>query len=134
MVIGTLAHYHVHGLKVALLIGHRSWPERRWRASTVLGHDHLTDRLDAVALKEHVLGTAQADALSAEVDGLLGIAGVVGVGKDLQTANAVSPAHKAAKVTGNGRIGGGDGLAVNAAGGTIDGNASRPRGRSCRPG
>ena len=117
---GTLAHYHVHGLKVALLIGldlGQSGAARFYGA----GNDHLTDRLDAVALKEHVLGTAQANALSAEVNSVLGVTGVIGVGKDLQTANAVSPAHKAAKIAGNGRIGGGDGLAVNAAGGTIDG-------------
>ena len=45
--------------------------ERRLRASSsVVGQDHLAHRVDAVALEEHVLGAAQADALGAEGDGV----------------------------------------------------------------
>ena len=52
------------------------------RLSTVSEHDHLADRLDTVGLEEHMLGTAQADALGAELDGLRGVARGVGVGAD----------------------------------------------------
>ena len=42
--------------------------------------DHLTDSGDAVLGEEHMLGTAQADALSTHIDGVLCVARVVGVG------------------------------------------------------
>ena len=115
---GTLAHYHIHRLKVALLIR-----LDLGQCGTALlygaGNDHLTDGLDAVALEEHVLGTAQTDALCTELNSLLGVTGVIGIGKYLQTAHAVGPAHKAAEVAGNGGVGGGDGFAVDAAGGAV---------------
>ena len=41
--------------------------ERRAAARLVVGEDHLAHRDDAVALEEHVLGAAEADALGAEV-------------------------------------------------------------------
>ena len=63
-------HRLVHGLEVALLIG-QDLGQGLLAVLDVVGNDHLAHGLDAVALEEHVLGAAQADALSAEVDGLL---------------------------------------------------------------
>ena len=60
--------------KVALLKGSILAEQRG--APLRCGQRSSTDRLDAVALKEHMLGTAQANALSAEVNGMRGIAGV----------------------------------------------------------
>ena len=38
------------------------------------GADHLTDSGDAVLGEEHMLGTAQTDALSTHIDGVLSVA------------------------------------------------------------
>ncbi len=55
------------------------------------GADHLTDSGDAVLSEEHVLGTAQADTLSTQVNGLLCVARVVGVGHDHQSTSWRQP-------------------------------------------
>src|SRR5699024_4469945 len=81
---------------------------------------HLTDSLDAVLSEEHVLGTAQADALSAHVDSLLCVARVVGVGHDQHLAGSVGPAHEAVEVLVAGSGHGSDLLAVDVAGGAVD--------------
>ena len=47
----------------------------------------------AVLLHEHVLGAAEADALGAELAGLAGILGRVGVGAHPQAADLVGPAE-----------------------------------------
>jgi hypothetical protein len=74
----------------------------RWKGSSffqrllarrlVVGEDHLAHREDAVALEEHVLGAAQADALGAEVASALRVGGRVGVGAHAQRAELVGPA------------------------------------------
>ena len=69
-----------------------------------------------------MLGAAQADAFRAELDGLLGIAGVVRVGKHFQLARGVGPAHEAAKIAGDGGFHRGHGLAVDVARGAVDGD------------
>src|SRR5699024_5307610 len=89
----------------------------------VVGNNHLTDGLDALALEEHMLGAAQADALRAEGVALSGVTGIVGVGVHLELTILVGPAHQAAKVAGAGIGGhGGDGLAVDVAGGAVQGD------------
>ena len=69
-----------------------------------------------------MLGAAQADALGAEIDRLLRIARVVGVGLDVQAASCVSPAHEAVEVlvagSGNGR----DLAGVDVAGAAVEGD------------
>ena len=47
-----------------------------------------------VALAEHVLGPAEADALRAVAAGLRGLLGLVGVGPDLHAADLVGPAEE----------------------------------------
>ena len=49
-------------------------------ALRILGHDHLAHRDDAVALEEHVLGAAQADAFGAEAARGARVGRCVGIG------------------------------------------------------
>ena len=85
--------------------------------------DHLADGGDTVGIEEHVLGAAQADALGAEGHSLLGVAGGVGVGADLQLTILVRQLHDPAKVAALGRGGhSGNGLAVDVAGGAVQGD------------
>ena len=49
---------------------------------------------NAVFCKEHVLGAAESDSLGAEQACLLGVAGNVGVGADVEAAKRVDPAHE----------------------------------------
>ena len=84
-----------------------------------LGHDHLADGGNAVGIKEHMLGAAQADALRAEVLGLAGVLGSVGVGADLEGAVLVGPVHDALKLAGDLGLGGVEALAVDVAGGAV---------------
>ena len=55
--------------------------------------DRATHDLEPLALAEHVLGAAQADALGAVAAGLRGLLGLVGVGPDLHPADLVGPAE-----------------------------------------
>ena len=54
---------------------------------------------DAVLSEEHMLGTAEADALSTQVNCLLCVARVIGVGHDQQLTSSVCPAHEAVSYT-----------------------------------
>ena len=56
--------------------------QRRLPRLERLGENHLAHRVDAIALEEHVLGAAQADADRAERDGVARLLGRVGVGAD----------------------------------------------------
>ena len=56
------------------------------RSSEVVGQDHLAHGVNAVALEEHVLGAAQADARGAERERVGRLLRRVGVGADLQFA------------------------------------------------
>ena len=65
----------------------------------VVVEDEGLDDLLAIA-QEHVLGTAQADALRAEVAGQLCVLGVVGVGAHTQGAELVGPLQDGVQVAG----------------------------------
>ena len=84
-------------------------------------------------VEEHVLGAAQADALGAELAGLGGVVGGVGVGADLQAAVLVGPGHDPAELAADGGVHSGDGARRRCCRWSRPGTASRPRGRSCRP-
>ena len=68
-----------------------------------LGHDHVLHVRQPFLLHEHVLGAAEADALGAELPGLAGILGRVGVGAHPQTADLVGPAEHGVDVLVDGR-------------------------------
>ena len=112
-------HGLVEGLEVALLHG----LQNRQRLDALLdgvGADHAADGGDAVGIKEHVLGAAQADAFRAQRARLLGVAGGIRVGADAQTAVLVGPLHHAAEFAADGSVHGGDLAVVDAAGGAVD--------------
>ena len=93
------AHRAVNCLKVAAL--HRQdLGQSRLALLERIGNNHLTNRLDAGRLEEHMLGTAEADAFCAELAGLRCITRGIAVGANVQGANLVSPAHEAAEVAG----------------------------------
>ena len=93
------AHCAVNCLKVAAL--HRQDLGQSCLALLErIGNDHLTNRLDAGRLEEHMLGTAEADAFLRRTCGLRCITRRIAVGANVQGANLVSPAHEAAEVAG----------------------------------
>ena len=70
---------------------------RRW--ASVFGNDHFPHGSDAVCLKEHVLCTAQADALRAKVDRLSRASwGVSALVLTFRLADRVGPAHEGGEV------------------------------------
>ena len=115
----TVAHDAVHSSEVGLL-------ERLNLGQSSLallngtGADHLTDSLDAVLGEEHVLGTAQTDALGTHVNGVLSVLRVISVGHDLHLTVGVSPAHEALEVGVLGGSNGSDLALIDVAGGAVD--------------
>ncbi len=76
--------------KSARCIG-RSFASARAAARLVVGEDHLAHRDDAVALEEHVLGAAEADALGAEAARGARVERRVGVGAHLHARAPCRP-------------------------------------------
>ena len=65
----------------------------------VVGDDHLLDGQAAfLGIEEHVLGPAEAYPFGAQLDGLTGIVGRVGVGPDPEAADLVGPLEKGLKL------------------------------------
>ena len=97
----------VHGLEDALEVLALNRLELGQGLATsgfVVGEDHLAHRIDPVALKEHVLGAAQADAFGAEFPGHHRVVRRVGVGAHLELALAVGPFHQIAEVLRQSRL------------------------------
>ena len=79
--------------------------ERRAAARLVVGQDHLAHRDDAVALEEHVLGAAEADALGAELARRLGVAAACRRWRAPScVADLVGPAHQGRELAGQLRL------------------------------
>ena len=91
----------VHGLEqafeVAALDG-QQLGQCHAASGLVVGEDHFAESLDAVALEEHVLRTAEADALGAEPECLCGILRRVGIGADFQHGVFACQIHQLAEV------------------------------------
>ena len=71
--------------------------ERLAAARLVLGHDHLAHGGEPVALEEHVLRPAEADALGAEVATAMRVGRRVGVDADPDVPQVVGPLHEPLK-------------------------------------
>ena len=112
-------HDIIDALEVALLIGQQLC---QCLAAGFGGfcHNHFTHCFDAVALKEHVLGTAQANALCAECLALCGVVRCVCVGVNLQTAHLVSPVHIFVKIARNRSFYSRDSRAIDVAGRAVN--------------
>ena len=121
------AHGHslqclVQLLEIALLIG-QDLLQRGLPLLHGVGADHLAECRDALRLKEHVLGTAQADAFCAQLLRLLGVGGGVGIGAHAQLAIFIGQRHDAAELTGDLGVHGGDDAVIDIAGAAVDGDA-----------
>ena len=79
--------------EILALIG-QQFGQRLLPVFGLFGENHLAHGIDAVALEEHVLGAAEADAGGAERDGVGRLLGVVGVGADLQARGLGAPFHE----------------------------------------
>ena len=91
-----LRHRGVEGRNGLLLVRGElvaGGPLRLGAGGDVRDEDGAAHDLQAVALAEHVLGAAQADALRAIAAGLGGLLGLVGVGPDAHPADPVGPAE-----------------------------------------
>ena len=119
---GIAAQCLVQLLEVTLLHG----LDLRKRSFTLfdgIRADHLAERRDPVGLEEHVLGTAEADALCAERSRLFCVCRRIRVGADCHCLVFVGQFHDAAEITGGGVCGNGlDAFAVDVAGGTVEGD------------
>ena len=79
-----------------------SFASARSRPARVVGEDHLAHRVDAVALEEHVLGAAEADALGAELArDLARRRGVSALARTFRRADLVGPAHQRRELAGS---------------------------------
>ena len=92
-----LGHRGVERRDVLRLVGGRACsPAAAFalaRVARVRDEDRAADDLEPLALAEHVLGPAQADALGAVAPGLGGLLGLVGVRPDAHPADLVGPAE-----------------------------------------
>ena len=125
---GITLHGLIDALEIALL--HRL---DLGQGSLALLHrvcaDHLPEGLNAVRLEEHVLRPGEADALGAQLPGLSGVPGGVGVGAHLQPSVFVGPCHDAAEFAGDGGVHSGDDAVVDVPGGPVQGEpVSLPEG------
>ena len=84
--------------------------------------DHLAEGSDAVGIKEHVLGTGQADALCAQFTRLGCVKRGVGIGTNLKAAITVGPFHNAAEFAGDAGVHRRNDAVINIAGRTVDGD------------
>ena len=117
----------IHGLKQAVEVGAlrgQQFIERGGAVGGGLGQDHALDDRQALGLKEHVLGAAEADALGAIRAGAAGIFGIVGIGPNLQARNLVRPGQEGHQFFLLFNLDGKEVefTQVNFAGGAIDGN------------
>ena len=120
---GVAAQRFKQTFKVCLL--HRlDLGESRFALFDRLRADHFAEGVDAAFAKEHVLGTAQADALRAERGGLLCILRGVCIGTDAQSLILVGEIHDTAEIAAVGICGNGRNEAVvDVAGGAVQRNA-----------
>ena len=118
---GSAFERFVESLEVALLHG-QELGKSLFSLLDGVGDDHLAHGHDSVGLEEHMLGAAEADAFRAEGTCLTCVLGSVGIGPDLQCAVLVRPCHDPAEIARDGSVDGGNGFAVDVAGGAVEGD------------
>ena len=121
MVTGHALQRLIKLFKVALLIRQDLF-QSSFALFNGIRADHLTESSDSVVLKEHMLGTAQTDTLSAELTSLLRVCRGICVGAYFKSTVLISPAHDSAEFACNGRVHGRDNAVVNVTGRTVDGD------------
>ncbi len=87
---GALAH-HAEDAGEVVALHRQELGQRRLARRGVVGEDHLAHRHDALALEEHVLRAAEADALGAEGDRVAALVGLVGVRAHAHRARSCRP-------------------------------------------
>jgi hypothetical protein len=90
MVTGQAGH-DLEQLDEVLALHRLDLGQRGAAALLVVGQDHLADGDDAVALEEHVLGAAQADALAPNLRAWAASAGVSALVRMPEGADLVGP-------------------------------------------
>ena len=75
--------------------------ERGAASLLVVGEDHLAHRHDPLAVEEHVLGAAEADALGAERAGGARVGRGLGVGAHLHPSHPIRPGHERGEIAGH---------------------------------
>ena len=109
----------IESLEVALL--HRfDLVESGFSLLNCIGADHLTECSDTVSLKEHMLCTAETDALCAKLAGFLSVLGSISVCSYLKLSVLVSPSHDPAELACNLSVNGSDLTVVNVTCGAVD--------------
>ena len=108
-------------LEVALLIG-KNLIKSFFSLFNSIGADHLAESSDSVSLEEHMLCTAKADALCAELNSLGCVARSICVGANLKGSVLISPAHDSAELACDGSVDSRDDAVIDVTGGAVDGD------------
>ena len=100
--------------------------ERGAAALLVVGEDHLAHGDDAVAVEEHMLGAAEADAFGAEAARDARVGRRLGIGAHLHAPHLVGPFHDRGEFAGEFGLAHGDRAFEHLAGRAVDGDRRRP--------
>ena len=95
---GKTSHHFKNGSKVLALFG-QQFVERNAAALFIIRQDHLAHSGNARGIKEHMLGTAKANAFCAKIARRLRIQWRFGVGADFHAATGIGPDHQRAEIT-----------------------------------
>src|SRR5215467_4666050 len=76
----------------------KNFRERLLTVFLSVGKNHFTHRVNAIAFKEHMFGTAKSDATGPERDGVCSLLWSVGVGADIHAGSFGAPVHELLEV------------------------------------
>ena len=117
---GEPGHDFQDAVEIAFLHG-KQFGKGGFAAFHGFGHDHFLHGGKTVDFHEHMLGSGETDAVSAEIAGFLSIDGVIGVGADIESADFVGPAEEFFEFFTHGRGDHGNFTGKDAAGSAVDG-------------
>ena len=81
--------------------------------------DHLAERIDSVALEEHMLCTAKTDTLSAQLTSFDSVSRCISICTNFHGSVLVSPAHDTSELSGDCSVYSRDNAVVDCACGTV---------------